>query len=114
MKRISLCSLLLLCACTKLLDEEALERAIRQDKTAAAQLGADAKPMLSAEPGDRHYIQRGNLQSRQVHLYSRVRDSTTVVDGRELRRNATILIIGSYTGGPPPTDRWVREQSGPP
>ncbi|MHC4222812.1 MAG: hypothetical protein ACYSX0_06290 [Planctomycetota bacterium] len=111
---IRICTLALLTivgACGSLIYDDALERALRNDKAGAAKVGTDAKAVLWVSPGHEHFIDRGSVEHTQVHLYSRMRDRTTVVDGYEMRQyNAQIVVIATYMGGPPPPKGWAKKQ----
>jgi len=93
----------LLAACSSgswLLDRDALARATAQDGEATALLGSDAEPMLSVKPGDRGYLDEGPPGDRQIHVYSHLRDTTTVIAATPLHRDLQIIVIDTYPGPP--------------
>lgn len=103
MKCTSMLALLLLVAgCRYSLDHEAFSRASSQHPEATYECGADAQPTLSVKPGQEHYIPKGSRGVRQVHMYSKHRDKTTVIDGHQLRKRAIVVVIATYPGSPPP------------
>ncbi|MHC4669257.1 MAG: hypothetical protein ACYTFD_12700 [Planctomycetota bacterium] len=106
----ALVALLFLGGCQYALDHEAFERATSKNPQAAHQIGADAEPVLSVEPGEKHYIPRGPKGARQVHLWSRTRDTTSVIDGDQLRKYADVVLIVSYPGPPPPPPSLTRKK----
>ncbi|MHC4818765.1 MAG: hypothetical protein ACYTF8_11995 [Planctomycetota bacterium] len=101
---------LLLGGCTYALDHEAFARASSQHPEANYECGADAQPSLSVKPGDKHYIPRGPRDARQVHMYSKHRDQTTVIDGNQLRKRAIVVVIATYPGHPPPPPELTRKK----
>lgn len=111
MKRSTMLALLLLCAgCRYSLDHEAFSRASTHHPEATYECGADAQPTLSVKPGDRYYIPRGPRGARQVHMYSKHRDKTTVIDGDQLRKRAIVVVIATYPGAPPPPPELTRKK----
>ncbi|MHC4972242.1 MAG: hypothetical protein ACYTG3_07915 [Planctomycetota bacterium] len=113
MKLTSLLALLLLLGgCTYALDHEAFARASSQHADANYKCGADAQPTLSVKPGKEHYIpNKGPRGARQLHMYSKHRDQTTVIDGDQLRKRAIVVVIATYPGHPPPPPELTREKT---
>ncbi|MHC4135756.1 MAG: hypothetical protein ACYS0K_12310 [Planctomycetota bacterium] len=111
MKRTSVLALLLLLGgCRYALDHEAFSRASSQHPEANYECGADAQPTLSVKPGDEHYIPRGPRGARQLHMYSKHRDRTTVIDSDQLRKRAIVVVIATYPGHPPPPPELTRSK----
>jgi len=102
--------LLLLGGCQYTLDHEAYSRASSQHAEASYECGADAQPTLSVKPGKKHYIPRGPRGARQLHMYSKHRDQTTVIDGDQLRKRAIVVVIATYPGHPPPPPELTKKK----
>jgi hypothetical protein len=104
--------LLLLGACTRMMDWEALQRAMVNDKGGGQKIGVDAEPKTSYGPGDKHYLEKkGYAGNRQVHVFSNNLNRTSVLDGRALRRHARIIVIATYSGAPPPPKDWAQKRN---
>ena len=102
-------------ACSKgslvghLLDDEAMNRAMVNDKGAAAQVGGDAHAKASYKPGSEYYLDHlGEPGDRQIHFWSPQRNSTTIVSSKELRKHTQVRILAVYPGSPPPSLRWLK------
>ena len=108
----------LLAACSSrgnrywLLDHEAFQRALSRDTKAQDVVGSDAEPKYSAKPGDKHYVTgRGRQGVRQLHMFSRRKFRTTVIDADALRKDTQIVVIARYGGAPPPDQGWAKFNS---
>jgi len=111
MKQASVLALLLLLGgCRYALDHEAFARASSQHPEANYECGADAQPTLSVKEGEQHYIPRGPRGARQLHMYSKHRDRTTVIDGTQLRKHTIVVVIATYPGHPPPPPELTRKK----
>ena len=93
-----------------LLDREALGRVMQNDKEGAAKVSTDADIKFSADPGDEFYIPWYTRKSRQLHVYSGQRHSTTVIDATALHKQKRIVVIASYVGSPPPPPRLLKRK----
>ena len=111
-----LLALLIVAACAGnrpgryLLDREALNRVMQNDKEGAAKVSTDADIKFSADPGDEFYIPWYTRKSRQLHVYSGQRHSTTVIDATALHKQKRIVVIASYVGSPPPPPRLLKRK----